>query len=212
MKQSIYSYAILLLFIAITSLSATAAFAEDAHPATILVQKTTDQIFSAITKNKEKIKTDSDLLNKLVNDIVFTHFDFKKMSGYVLGKYWRKASNDQKEKFTRQFRTLLIRTYANALVDNTGQKIKYLPARKGKKESQVTVLTEIEQKGSFPLPIHYRMYLKDSAWLVIDINIDGISLVTNYRSSFANEIRKADIDALIVQLTKRNQQTEKMKN
>ena len=196
----------IILFL-ILSIATSATFAEteakSRHPAEILVQQTTDSIFSKINKNKDAIKTDVTLLHQLVNEVVIPHFDFNKMSGWVLGKYWRNTNSKQKSDFTEQFRILLVRTYANALANNTDQKIKYLPI-KIKNEKKVTVRTEIEQKGSFPLPVNYRMHLKDGEWKVYDINIDGISLVTNYRSSFASEIRKGSINKLIEKLTERN--------
>lgn len=193
--------------ILILSIATSTAFAEteakSKHPAEILVQQTTDSIFSKINKNKDAIKKDVKLLHQLVNEVVIPHFDFNKMSSWVLGKYWRNTNSKQKEEFTEQFRILLVRTYANALANNADQKINYLPI-KIKNEKKVTVRTEIEQKGSFPLPVNYRMHLKESEWKVYDINIDGISLVTNYRSSFASEIRKGNINKLIEKLTERN--------
>jgi len=181
------------------------AFADAAttHPAETVIKQTTDTIFSEIIKNRDAIKKDVNLLHKMVNEIVIPHFDFKKMAGWVLGKHWRKANNKQKDDFTKQFRILLVRTYANALANNADQKIIY-KAVKIKNEKKVIVQTEIEQKGTFALPINYRMHLKDKEWKVYDVNIDGISLVTNYRSSFASEIRKGSITKLIEKLTDRN--------
>ncbi len=202
----ITSYFSIILFLILSIATSTAVAKMDAknkHPAEILVLQTTDSIFSKINKNKDAIKKDVQLLHKLVNEIVIPHFDFDKMSSWVLGKYWRKAGSKQKAKFTDQFRILLVRTYANALAVNTHQKINYLPI-KIKNEKKVIVRTEIEQKGSFPLPINYRMHLKDSEWKIYDINIDGISLVANFRSSFAGIIRKGSINKLIENLTERN--------
>ncbi|NOX42997.1 MAG: ABC transporter substrate-binding protein [Gammaproteobacteria bacterium] len=203
----------IIIIIFITSISTSTAYAEAeaktkekvaTHPAERLVNRTTASIFSQIKKNKDAIKKDPKLLHQLVSEVVLPHFDFDKMSSWALGKYWREANKDQKIKFTEQFRALLVRTYANALASNTDQKIKYLPIRI-KNEKKVTVRTEIEQKGTFPLPINYRMHLIDNEWKVYDVNIDSVSMVKNFQSSFANEIRKSNIDKLIKQLTERNQ-------
>lgn len=207
MKRHTIFFTLLFSFLGLLSPVKT-SFADDSHPAVMLVQETTKKIFSAIDGNRDSIKKDPALLHKLVNDIVLTHFNFDKMSSLVLKKNWEAASNAQKNRFTEQFRLLIIRTYANALVDNTKQPIKYLPPRISKKKDKVIVRTEIEQKGAFPLPINYRLYLNKDAWKVYDVNIDGISLVTNYKSSFANELRKGSIDDLIVTLSKRNQETK----
>jgi phospholipid transport system substrate-binding protein len=142
----------------------------------------------------------------LVDKIVLPHFDFYKMSSRVLGKYWRRASDEQKEKFTKEFRILLVRTYAKALVDNMDQTIDYMPVHAPENAEDVTVKTEIPQQGSFPLPIDYSMYLTNGEWKVYDVEIDGISLVINYRTTFANEIRQAGLDKLIAKLSSRNEQ------
>ena len=208
MKHFIFSFTLsLLLVIGMGTTAGSPAHAADIHPAEVLVRQTTELITTQIIQEKEAIDKDSKVLHELVNKIVLPHFDFNKMSTWVLGKYWRKANKNQKLEFTNQFRMLLVRTYANALADSADQKIDYLPIR-SRKETDVTVRTEIEQPGSFPLPINYKMYLKNSDWKVYDVNIDGISLVTNYRTSFSAEIRKSNIDGLISKLAKRNQQAK----
>jgi phospholipid transport system substrate-binding protein len=208
MKYFIFSFTLsLLLVMGVGATTGSPAHAADIHPAEALVRQTTDLITTQIKQEKDAIDKNNKVLHELVNKIVLPHFDFNKMSMWVLGKYWRKANKNQKQEFTNQFRILLVRTYANALADSAERKVDYLPIR-NKSETDVIVRTEIEQPGSFALPINYKMYLKNSDWKVYDVNIDGISLVTNYRTSFSTEIRKSNIDGLISKLTKRNQQAK----
>ena len=169
-----------------------------------LVQETTDKITSVLRANQDKIKADSNYLLKVVDDIVASHFDFERMSRWVLGKYWRKAKPDEKTRFASEFRTLLVRTYAKALNDNYDKKITMLPVRGKEGGDEAQVRTEVEQSAGFPIPIDYRMYIKDGAWMVYDVSVDGISLVTNYRSSFSSEIRKDGLPKLIERLAERN--------
>ena len=103
-----------------------------------------------------------------------------------------------------EFRQLLVRVYAKALLNYSGQKIRYLPLRAGRRAGEVTVHTEVREAGGPPIPVNYRLYLKNGAWKVYDISIDGISLVANYRSSFAAEIRRKGVDSLIETLKARN--------
>lgn len=152
-----------------------------------------------VTKNPKRVY-------ELVEQIVLPNFDFKSMSASVLGKNWRTASDDQKQRFAQEFKLLLVRTYAKALVDNMDRKITTQPLRANEGATEVTVRTEIPQQGGFPLPINYSMELKDGAWKVFDIDIDGISMVKNYRSTFANEVKQGNVDDLIKKLTDRNQQ------
>lgn len=167
-----------------------------------LVQETTDKITSVLRADQDKIKADSNYLMTVVDDIVASHFDFSRMSSWVLGKYWRTAKADEKTRFAQEFRTLLVRTYAKALNDNYDKKIAMLPVRD--KGDEAVVRTEVQQDAGFPIPIDYRMYIKDGAWLVYDVSVDGISLVTNYRSSFSTEIRKDGLPKLIDRLAERN--------
>jgi phospholipid transport system substrate-binding protein len=103
-----------------------------------------------------------------------------------------------------QFRLLLVRTYGRALSEYADEKVIYLPFDSGSEADRVTVRTEIEQAGGTPIPISYSMYLSDNGWKVYDVAISGVSLVTNYRSSFGSIIRKDGMDSLIEQLGNRN--------
>jgi len=169
-----------------------------------MVQETMDKTIAVLRTDQDKIKANPDYLVQVVDRFVAPHFDFDRMSSWVLGKYWRKAKADQKTRFAKEFRTLLVRTYAKALNDNYDKKIVMLPSRKKKGGKQVTVRTEIQQSAGFPIPINYKMYLKDDNWKVFDVSVDGISLVANYRTSFSKEVRRGGLDKLIARLHDRN--------
>ena len=168
-----------------------------------LVQATSEKMLAKLKADKQLLEQDPGRIYELVNKIVLPHFDFEYMSQLVLAKYWRRASAEQRHAFTAEFRTLLVRTYAKSLSAYTDQAIDFLPFREVKGDD-VTVRTEVEQPGSFPIPIDYRLHQRGGEWQVFDIIIDGVSLVTSYRSSFSREIRKAGIDGLIEKLAQRN--------
>lgn len=180
--------------------------AEDAVPEQ-LVRSTTDQMLALFVENRQMIERDPRSLYGLVDDIVLPHFDFQRMSQWVLGKYWRSASAEQREKFLQEFRNLLVRTYSSLLFDYTSQTIEYLPSRITHNGERATVRTVINGTDGANIPIVYSMYLKNNNWQVYDVAIEGISLVSNYRSTFASEIRSSGLDKLIERLTQRNQQT-----
>ena len=175
-------------------------------PAQQLVMDTTTKLLSLIESEREKITARPVYIYELVESTIFPHFDFDRMGRLVLGKHWRKASEAQREQFIKEFSFLLVRTYATAMMDYTGQEVIYLPFREGKQNDDVVVKTEVDQKGGFPIPIDYYLHLKDSAWKVYDVKIDAVSLVLNYRTTFSGEIRQLNgLDGLIAQLKKRNQ-------
>jgi phospholipid transport system substrate-binding protein len=193
------------LCLTLVALVAPAA-AEAPHPALALVMQTADKIQAQLRAERAVVEKDKKRTYELVEEIVLPHFDFTNMSASVLGKHWRTANPEQKKKFTQEFKLLLVRTYAKALVDNMDRKINYLALRAADGATDVTVKTEIPQEGSFPLPINYSMELTDGAWKVYDVDIDGISLVKNYRTTFSNEVKQGSIDSLIKTLTERNTQ------
>ncbi|MGE0081339.1 MAG: phospholipid-binding protein MlaC [Thiohalomonadaceae bacterium] len=190
---------------------AVPAWAQEAQgpeAAQALVKDTSEKVIERLREDRERLKANPDLIYPLVEDLVLPHFDFARMSQWVLGKHWRTADARQRERFTIEFRNLLVRTYAKALLEYTDQEIQYLPLQAEPGADRVVVRTQIVQKGSaYPIPIYYNMYRrKDGSWKVYDISVDGVSLVTNYRSSFASEIRTGSIDQLIAKLESMNRQ------
>lgn len=194
------------LFVLLTGLLSVApALADDAAPEQ-LVRSTTDQMLALFVENREKIQNDPGSLYGLVDDIVLPHFDFKRMSQWVLGKYWRTATPEQRERFMVEFRNLLVRTYSSLLFDYTNQTIDYLPSRITHNGERATVRTVINDTDGAKIPIVYSMYMKDKGWQVYDVAIEGVSLVSNYRGTFASEIRSGGLDKLIERLAQRNEQ------
>jgi phospholipid transport system substrate-binding protein len=201
-RKLIFFVALLLLPIVMAPL----AVAEDMHPAATLVMKTADEMMARLRAERDAVKKDKNRVNQLVEEIVLPHFDFENMSASVLGKYWRTANADQRQRFRDEFKTLLLRTYANALVDNMDKKIEYEPVRAKPNATDVTVRTNIPQDGGFPLPINYSMELIDNEWKVYDVEIDAISLVKNYRTTFSKEVKESGIEHLIETLKSRNKE------
>ncbi len=200
---------VLLMGLVLLVLPALAAAKVDQSPRE-LVMETTDRILKVLKAEQAEIKKNPARLYEIVDEIVLPHFDFRRMSSWVLGKHWRKATPEQREQFVTEFRALLVRTYAAALNDNYDQKIDFLPLRAKKDATEVTVRTEVEVESGFPIPINYKMYrTKDGEWLVYDVSIDGVSLVTNYRSAFSKEIRNGGLPRLIASLAERNQQSKR---
>jgi len=169
------------------------------------VKSTADQVLSEVSSRKDELSDDPGMIYELVDQVILPRFDFVRMSQLVLGKYWRRATPAQKQAFVREFRELLIRTYATALLNYSGQDIVYLPVRAGKNVRKVTVNTQVRETGAPAIPVDYRLLLSDDGWKVYDVSIDSISLVSNYRSSFASQIRRYKLDGLIAKLEKLNQ-------
>ncbi len=174
-----------------------------------VVRQASDRMIAALKAERDVIKADPARLYPLVEEIILPHFDFERMSSWVLGKHWRTASDTQKARFVPEFRALLVRTYATAMAEYRDQEIIYLPFKGEAAADDATVRSEIRTPGAPSIPVHYSLYSKNNQWKVYDVTIDGVSLVANYRSTFSNEIRQGGLDALIDKLATRNQQKDK---
>ncbi len=167
-------------------------------------------IESTSNKLKEKLKDenfkkDFRKINAFVEATITPHVDFNRISALVLGKLWRKASAEERAGFSSEFRVMLIRTYSRAFVEFKDWSVRFLPLMVKDVNKKVIVKTEILQPGIQPIGVNYRMYEKNGVWKTYDIIIEGVSLVTNYRTSFKNEVKRAgSLQAVIDQLAKRN--------
>ena len=189
------------LFLSLLSLAMYGATSFASTQPDELIKATSEKVLSALEQNKEKYAQQPEEINTLVKDIILPHLDFRAMSKLALGKNWRKADGAQQERFVDAFKSMLIRTYSKSLTEYAGQAIEFLPYRppaEGKRT--VKVKTVINQTNGPKIPIDYSLRIKDDIWKVYDIKIDGISLVTNYRNSFASDINRVGIEGLIEKL------------
>lgn len=178
------------------------ANAEDAQA---IVKETADKVIARLKNDRENLEANPDQIYSLVDELIIPHFDFVSMSKWVLGKTnWRSANETQQQQFVNEFRILLVRTYAKALLEYSRQDIIYLPVENNPESTIIVVKTEIQQPGANTVPINYSMHASGGNWKVIDVAVDGISLVATYRGSFASEIRKSGMDGLISKLVERN--------
>lgn len=168
--------------------------------------KTTTQEVTTILKRDKSVTNDTQKLYALIDAKVLPHFDFNQMTMLAVGRYWRQASPAQQQALVKEFRTLLVRTYSNALAAFNNQVIEFKPFTMVAGATDVTVQTQVKQPGAQPIPIDYSMEKTSAGWKVYDVTIDGVSLVLNYRGSFGAEIRKNGVDSLIHTLAARNQQ------
>ncbi len=170
-----------------------------------LIRETSDRVLADIKTNAATYRGDPAQLYRLVDKVVLPHFDFDAMTDLALGNFKDQVSAAQKPVIVNEFRALLVRTYSSALLEYTDQKLTYLPTEGSEADGKVTVRTEIEQAGGFPIPIYYTLRRGADGWKVFDISVDNVSLVTNYRSSFARAIKKNGVDGLIETLRERNE-------
>ena len=177
-----------------------------------LVKRVTDEVLTIVRADKDIQGGSTKKAIELVEGKVLPHFNFTRMTALAVGKDWNKANPEQKKRLTEEFRTLLVRTYSNALTAYKNQTVAYKPLKMQPGDTDVLVRTEIRQPGQQPVLLDYALEKPDSAWKVYDVVVAGISLVTNYRETFAQEVRAGGIDGLIAAIAAKNKQIEAKAN
>lgn len=190
-----------LLMIALFSQS---VFSADIGPQQ-LIKQTTDLVLGEIKLNSEEYRANPDKLFELVDRVVLPHFNFVAMTNLALYRHRKEFNDEQKARIVSEFKTLLIRTYGKALLEYSNQEVNYLDMLGSVEKGKVKVKTEVNQAGGVAIPLDYSLRRGKQGWQVYDIQVDGISLVTNYRSSFSREINKNGVEGLIKLLSDRNQ-------
>jgi len=171
-----------------------------------VVRDATAEFYGALDSRGSELPLEQEELYRLVDETLLLHVDLERMSRWVLGKYWNQASAAQRADFTREFKSLLIRTYATAVQKASLESIVYLPARESARPDRSVVRTKVLVAGAEALPIDYYMHFREGHWLVYDVRIESISLVTNYRNSFGTEISRFGLQVLIDKMEQKNRQ------
>ncbi|OHC72876.1 MAG: hypothetical protein A3H93_11185 [Rhodocyclales bacterium RIFCSPLOWO2_02_FULL_63_24] len=189
-------------------LIASTAMAQDIAP-DVLVKTVTNEVLEIVRKDKEIQSGNTKKAIDLVEVKVLPHFNFTRMTQLAMARDWRQASAAQQKALTDEFHVLLVRTYSKALTEYKNQTINYKPFSLKTGETDVRVRTEIRQSGAGKnIEMDYYLEKSASGWKVYDIEVGGISLITNYRESFASEVRNSGIDGLIKLLQTKNKSGE----
>ena len=191
--------------IGLAALAAAFALSAHAQEAPDALVKRVSQEVVQIIKNDPKVQAgDQGRIREVIESKLVPHFDAERMTALAMGRNWRQATPEQQKQLVDQFRTLLIRTYSGALNQYRDQQIDYKPLRADPNATDVLVRTEVIRQGQPPVQIDYGMEKKDAGWKAYDVIVGGVSLVTNYRDEFNEQIRAGGIDGLIKTLTAKN--------
>lgn len=168
-----------------------------------VLETATNQVIDALEKDPT-IKQDPARIKALVNEFVLPHVDFPTLSRWVLGKYWRRTTDEQRQSFMKEFKDLLVNTYGISLAEYSDQKLVFLPLRGDPGSNSVTVNARFEQGAAPPVSLIYRMHFRNEHWLVYDMVIEGVSFATTYRTTFGSEARQFGVQGLIDRLVEKN--------
>jgi len=183
-------------------LTALAANGEPKPPKQI-AQDTVETLLQAMDGRRDELRANPQQLYALVNRVLVPLVDLNYMSQLVLGRYWRTATPEQRERFKKAFKTMLIRTYGNALLGFTKDRIEFQPVRAPKDADKITFRAMVITDSGDKVPVSLEMHLVDNQWKVYDGRVGSLSFVTNYRSQFSSYIRRNDLEDLISKMEKR---------
>jgi phospholipid transport system substrate-binding protein len=173
----------------------------------LLVKNVTNEVLEIVRKDKD-IQGNTKKAIELVEAKVLPHFNFNRMTQLAVARDWKQASPEQQKTLTAEFKTLLVRTYSKALTEYKNQTIDFRPFKMQAGETDVKVRTLVNQPGAKAIDLDYYLEKQPNGWKVYDIEVGGVSLVTNYRNEFANQVRQGGIDGLIATLQNKNKTGE----
>jgi len=202
MKNTFFSFVVASCLALGSFVYSSAATAQE-HPAQELVVSSTTKMLKVLDEQSDRIKNDRAFLQEQVDTFIVPNLDFSTMAKLALAKHWRKATSEQKVEIVSEFEQLLLNTYTNALTEYSGEKIEFQPFKPEKREDRAVVRSVFKQSGSGDVPVLYKLREKEG-WLIYDIEVNNISLVTSYRAAFANEIEKGGIAGLLGTMKERN--------
>lgn len=201
MQKIIFSSALALL----SALAAPCSSAQDIAPDALL-KAVTLEVVAIIRQDKDIQAGNPTKVADLVETKILPFFDFTRMTQTAMARNWRLATPEQQKALTTEFKTLLVRTYSTALSSYSGQVFEFKRLRAASGDTEVTVKSVMKQPGTEPLTMDYDMEKLAAGWKVYDIKIDGVSLITTYRETFAGKVRDGGVDGLIKSLSDKNRQ------
>lgn len=171
----------------------------------VLIRDTVKDVIRIVKEDKDIQAGDQQKIIELVDAKVLPHFDFTRMTRLAAGKHWRSASPEQKQLLVAEFRNLLVRTYTKAFTVYRDQTVEVKPLNMAANATDVTVKTLILEPGKPDIPVNYDLEKTSDGWKAYDLTIEGVSLVSTYRSTFSDQIQQSGIDGLIKTLVEKNQ-------
>ncbi|TSE35989.1 putative phospholipid-binding protein MlaC [Tepidimonas charontis] len=168
-----------------------------------LIQRVGQQVFDTVKNDPALRNGDLTRIMALVDTVLMPHVNFERMTASAVGRFWRQATPEQRQRLQQEFKALLVRTYSGALTQIRDQTLVIRPLRAAPDATEVVVRSEIRGRGD-PIALDYRLEKTPQGWKVYDLNVMGVWLVETYRTQFAQEINARGIDGLIAALAERN--------
>jgi phospholipid transport system substrate-binding protein len=169
-----------------------------------LIETTARRLLEALDADRELARKDPARVRNLVDEILLPHFDTDYSARLVLGKHWRTATPEQRQRFIDAFYQSLLRNYGAALAEFTADRMTVLPFRGDVSSGQASVRTEVKRSNGQRVPVNYTLRATPGGWKAWDVTIEGISYVRNFRNDVGAEVDQTGLPAVIERLEKEN--------
>jgi len=189
---------VILAFIAALALALPDA--EAATRPSEVIEGAVDLLNEGLSDRKEELEADEDALRAFIDGILLPRFDREFAAGAVLGKHWRTASDEQKDRFVSAFYATLLQRYADGILEFDMNRVEILPYKGDASKRTTVVKTNVRLDDGSKIPVHYTLVNREDQWRMFDVKIEGISYVVNYRKELESEIRSSSLDAVIIRL------------
>lgn len=189
----------LALLLSLSWTSVTAASIAEQDPV-LQAKKVADQLISRIEVERKQLETDNARVNQLANELVFPYVDVSKMARFVMGATWRSATAEQQQNFIELFKKILLNSYARSFIKLQIDRVDFAASRPGASGKDVEIPATVYEKSGNAVPVIFRLFPAADTWKIYDVEIQGVSLLLNYRSVYANDIDQKGLPAVLEQM------------
>lgn len=193
------------------SLMAFPAWAEDADDPYTWVVNVSNGVLDAIRADPRLQQGDETALQDLVDKHIMPNVDFPMITRMTVGPRWRKATKEERKRLQDGFEKLLMRVYSGALKTVKDNICELRPSRNRRVSDELVVRTLLKSSGAPDIALDYRIYRnkRTNEWKIVDVNVEGIWMVENYRAQFASTLSNEGISGLIKLLEEKSDEIVK---
>ena len=193
------------LFVIIITLIPIVLVAGQATPQQI-IEKTSSSVLTVLKNDASEIQNNPSKINELVDEIILPICDVERMGKYILAKHWKTASVEQRNAFVNEFKQMLIRTYGKHLAEYSNAEVTVMPEKAHQDKLYQTVNTKLDARnGNKPLQVSYVFRVTNVSSKIVDVRVEGMSILRTFRTAFTKEIAETSLDELIERITLANQ-------
>lgn len=199
-RNSLVTQLLSALALGLLSVGAAAQSSDAEQSPNAVIEEAVDLLSETLTGRKQQLASDKTALYELIDDILLPRFDRRYAAQLVLGRHWREASDEQRDRFIMAFYNTLVQRYSDGLLEFDEERIEILAYRGDDTKPRTTVRTTVRLDDGTKVPVNYGLVKRESGWLMFDVTIEGISYVRNFRAELNSEIQTSSLDAVIERL------------